>query len=65
MAAFDYKGHAYIHWPDGRITTQFICYWADTGTLRVWPENDEIEESEYLGHINDHPASRIEFRPDI
>jgi hypothetical protein len=61
MAVFNYTGMARIVLAEGVATQQFIAYWADTGSLRVWPEDQSDEESEYLGHINEHPALRIQF----
>lgn len=61
MATYHYTGRARIFWKDGRETVQFIDYAADTGTLRVWPEDETVEESEYLGQMKDHPADTIRF----
>jgi hypothetical protein len=61
MAAFDYTGWAIITWKDGRKTEQYIDYVSDRDILRVWPENDEIEEHEYLGSKRNHPADNIRF----
>ena len=61
MASFNYTGFARFTWPDRDDTIQYIDYAADTGTLSVWPEDDTIENREYLGHIKDHPASHIKF----
>lgn len=59
MAAFDYQGMAEITWPDTTKTVQFICFYS--GTLRVWPTDPSMEESEYLGQAQDHPAIHIKF----
>lgn len=63
MAGFNYTGWAGIKWPDKKQTVQFIDYCAETGTLSVWPENDEMHEREYLGTMKDHPATHIQFFP--
>jgi len=62
MATFDYTGFARIQWGDDKPeTVQFIDYDADTGTLRVWPVDQSVQESEFLGEMRDHPAERIVF----
>lgn len=61
MAAYNYTGFASITWKDGRETIQFIDFAADTGTLRVWPEDDKIEDHEFLGQVRDHPAQHMHF----
>lgn len=61
MAAYNYTGWARIVWNDGRETVQFIDYAADTGTLRVWPEDNNAQDHEYLGQMRDHPAQHMRF----
>lgn len=64
MAAFNYTGMAQITWACGKVTEKFIDYAADTGTLRVYPEDEKIQDSEYLGTMRDHPAKHIKFLPN-
>lgn len=62
MARYNYTGLAKIKWKDGSITEQFIDYAGDTGTLRVWPDTeDTYKDSEYIGHMRNHPAIEIRF----
>jgi hypothetical protein len=59
MACYEYQGMAEITWADNTKTVQFICFYS--GTLRVWPADPSLEESEYLGQAIDHPALNIKF----
>jgi hypothetical protein len=61
MAMFKYTGWAMIIWKDKDHTRQYIDFCANTGTLRVWPDDNTIEEHEYLGQMKDHPADMITF----
>ena len=61
MAAFVYLGMARIQWDETRATKQFIYSDPNTDTLEVWPEDETIEEPEYVGTMRHHPSQRIEF----